>query len=58
MFRNKKRQYKGSGKWIIDNNLKIWAAVEDGEDTKDIKMKSVGSKANNNSKGAGFKIYW
>ncbi len=29
--------------------------MEDGEEAKDIKMKSVGSRAKNNSKWAGFK---
>lgn len=29
--------------------------MEHGEEAKDIKIESVGSKAKNNSKGAGFK---
>lgn len=29
--------------------------MEDGEEAKDTKMKSVGSKPKNNSKGIGFK---
>lgn len=30
-----KGQYRGIRKWIIDDNLKIQVAIEDGEETED-----------------------